>query len=290
MLDVCASQTETMVEGFQQCKSKFVCRPTLQLPPELHANPVQLEARVSSAPPPRTNVPHIPQSNGAVAPEGNGRGQTMDPSGFFMTDTNPTPVEDLLHGALGRATTMPTRNKRKLVDEEMSGVPGGGEPFDGHARKKKRATGSMSRQASRENLENDHATKKEQPDNEHSVDDSFIRAFQERLAAKEQHRRKKAEKKRKRESGGSDGRATQNNEDQNGIQSEKPRRKKVKTSANANTATSDTTSSAPFTPTTQSRQHTPQQDRGKKRPSPATEYIGSLLANAEKKRTKRRRT
>ncbi|ETN45109.1 uncharacterized protein HMPREF1541_09985 [Cyphellophora europaea CBS 101466] len=270
LLNLCTAQTDAMVNALQHCKSKMNISQAANLPTK------------------KPTGDTIPTNEGPTPLIATDEGQQVDPSGFFMTDTMPTPIEELLRGDPSRAKTMPTRVKRKSADDEMSGTEDFKAPTVGASRKKARVTGSMDRKPNQENKMPDKTM------NEITqvplADDDFVREVEKRLANKERRRREKKDKKRKRESGGSDApRAhAQDADGMSGMTVDKPKRKKAKT--RTNTTASETSHSTPFTSVSQTRQVTPKQDPNKKRSSPATEYIGSILSNAEMMRAKRRKT
>jgi hypothetical protein len=130
---------------------------------------------------------------------------TVDPSGLFMEDTTPTPLEELLRKTTPRHKPSPGGTKRKLdegdnaQDDPISHV---------HRPKTKKTRVSSNSQKDVPSSTNGATGDPEQaagaPDPD---DDSFLKEVREKLTAKEKKKREKSNKKRKRESAGSEGAA-----------------------------------------------------------------------------------
>jgi hypothetical protein len=246
----------------------------------------QSKAQVGPIPPARVEKPRSSRDE-----------KTVDDSGLFMKDTQPAPVEELLRASARTGTRMPSRTKRKFVEEDLPSADVEVRPFEGRPFKKLRVASNGSHKEGRDNVQEKTSAKEEQVPKAKTDDDEyyedFVRAVQERLAVEDEKKRRKADKKRKRESGGSDSHQAQKAAHEMAAHemagmADWPGRKKAKTSSTTNTP--EATSTAKSTPFQQSRQHTPQSDRSKKRASPAAEYLGGILSAAEKKRAKRLKT
>jgi hypothetical protein len=281
VLAVCSSQMDALEEEFEQCRSQFARRPRTFNPPT-----VEDEGQTQPVPPASnaSNLEPLAQSGAGI--NGEGKVPVVDESGFFMTDIKPTPVEELLRASKQRTAAIPSRSKRKFSGEEPSSVHHH-HAVEGRTNKKARLYGKSSGNLSRPGGEDRTLDNHEQSTQQDAHDEAFIRSVQDRLAIEEQQKRRKANRKRKRESGGSDAPSIQDAEQQNGGRVSRRDRKKAKTTSSA--TTSETASNATTTPLKQSRQQTPQPDRSQKRSSPATDYISTILSNAEKARVKRQK-
>src|SRR5260221_243859 len=127
-------------------------------------------------------------------------GPRLDPSGLFMTDTTPTPLEDLLR----RPTTSAViRTKRKAldIDEQVAYSPSTAPLQDERTPKKARtAKGPTVTEEAVENKGEVNSTKDvipEEPIQIPVVGESFVQEVEELLKKKELKRLKRQEKKRK---------------------------------------------------------------------------------------------
>lgn len=300
-----------MVEDFEQCKSKFVCMRSSFKWVELTKQNISLSA--SDAPPSEARNTPQPRTAQAQPVRNNNGQQTVDDPGLFMTDTMPTPFEDLLRGSNGRGKAMPSRAKRKFAEDVTDATEGGDGDKPRSLKKAKihgkglpKAVNENSHTAGRrgdarhraqsndkEDLQNggrlgsalptEHSGARQQDAPEPEPDDdSFVREVEELLAIREEKKRKRANKKRKRESGGSDVQRMQAAVPPDGDEADagKPMRKKAKTSKSV--TASDHTTNDQSTP---QRQPSHLLDRNNKRASPASDYVNSILRRAKRTKT-----
>ena len=269
-VEECLTQTEAMVKNFKHSADRFLVANGERMQDNSYRPKKQIPTR------PRKNIP---------------TGPSLDPSGLFMKDTKPTPIEELM----GHPTTSAViRTKRKFLesDEPIESTLQPPEPEE-HAQKKLRreVISTPKPELSEESsIPNGHKPgPPDEPVEVPAAGDSFLQEVEEHLKKKELKRLKKQEKKRRRESGISDISMTGVGQDntQTIPKPEKKRRKKVNYVA-VEQGEVDMSSRTP----SHSEQTTPQVEKGKnKRLSPASEYIASLGQQVDSRRkSKRQRT
>jgi hypothetical protein len=130
----------------------------------------------------------------------------VDPSGLFMEDTTPTPLEELLRKTTPRDKASHGRAKRKL-NEELNAQDETASHVHRPKTKKPRVSGSSQKDSPRSTNgttgDASQGAAVTDPD-----DDSFLREVRDKLTAKEKKKRERFDKKRKRRSGGSEGPAS----------------------------------------------------------------------------------
>lgn len=277
---------ESMIEDLKQCESKFVRQDphSNHLPAE---EPIseQSQAQRSNGYPSQADGRHLSQGSSHQGPAGSS-GAKMKPSAPLEASASPTPAGESLRTPSRSQATIPSRAKRKMAQEEVTGAHE--ESIDNRAYKRTRTSVSMSHGKGRESLRSGYMPRSDGGHNEgQGIDDPLMREVLEELAAQDERKRRAAVKKRKRESGGSDRPAAHSNEHEDSAKSERPKRKKPKTTSS--TSASEDHSSASNVPSTQSRHTTPLRGQGRKRASPAAEYLNSILTNAESNRVKRQK-
>jgi hypothetical protein len=217
-------------------------------------------------------------------------GPCIDPSGLFMTDTTPTPVPGL-SSHLPTSAVIRTKRKAPESDEDPVEYPPLATEQQERPLKKVRVreVPMTDDSAATKSCEHEKA-KKDATDEQIEISaagDPFAREVEERLKKKELKRLKKQERKRKRESGVSDVSMPDfHQESENGdLKTQKPQKKRRR---RGHQGTADGTD-VPSQATSQSGQSTPPVVKGgKKRSSPAAEYIEAILQSTG--RSKRQRT
>jgi hypothetical protein len=277
LLQECLRQTDQLSQNFRQLTSTFFPAHGSQLPSGSRAGLDELNGTTKTASNSKPQSVSESELNGASRQQPAPPDPRVDPSGLFMTDTIPTPVDELLRRSVP-FTSAVIRTKRKVSGSDHAAADhSDGSPQDRQRPVKKlRVSQDQPHGSETENVAVEPELIFEQPLENPPAADTFVEEVEARLRRKNLKRQRKKDKKRKRESGTSDISMTGTTQDaeSSSVTIGKPNRKKRKQSPSSLTNTTSTASQS----AERSGSATPQvENPEKKRASPAAQYIESIL-------------